>query len=305
MSPRSIRAMAIATQILLVAGCGPRAARPNAADERNAPVAEDRATGSADAAATTTVSPPSDAEPPPPRESLPWVNPSRCLKTCTYDPGASLVRVDKQGALDPAGSHLVERTIQEPLRALVTAAHAAGHKIRIESAYRSYDDQMRVFRQTKQIGRAARPGHSEHQLGTAIDFRMPTTAAIDWLAEHAPEYGFVLSYPDGKQRITGYRPEPWHVRFVGQQLANELRGSGMILEELFRTRADLGESGSCDDCPQPASRSACGKIDAAGTCDGNVLQWCYDDALASVDCGAFKQRCGRARGADVYDCLVK
>jgi hypothetical protein len=213
--------------------------------------------------------------------------------------------VDIRGALDPAGRYFVDRAVQEPLQSLVTDAQKAGHKIRIESAYRSYDDQMRVFRETKQVGRAARPGHSEHQLGTAIDFRMPTTAAIDWLAEHAPEHGFVLSYPNGKQRITGYRPEPWHVRFVGQQLADELRGNGEILEELFRTRPELGESGNCDDCPQPASRSLCGHIDAAGSCDGSVLLWCYDDALASVDCGASKQRCGRAKGTDVYDCLAK
>ena len=164
---------------------------------------------------------------------------------------------------------------------------------------------MRVFRETKQVGRAARPGHSEHQLGTAIDFRLPTTAALDWLAEHAHEHGFVLSYPEGKQRITGYRPEPWHVRFVGQRLTNELRRSGLILEERFRTQPDLGESGTCDDCPQPASRSACGDIDAAGKCDGSVLLWCYDDALASVDCGASKQRCGRAQGEDVFDCHAK
>ncbi len=207
--------------------------------------------------------------------------------------------------MDPAGSQLVDRTIQAPLRKLVAAAHAAGHKVRIESAFRSYADQARLFRQIKQVGRAARPGHSEHQLGTAIDFRMPTTAAIEWLAEHASEHGFVLSYPDGKHRITGYRPEPWHVRFVGVPLASEMRSSGLTLEELFRARPTLGDSGNCGDCPQAMSRVACGDIDAAGRCDGTVLQWCYDDALASVDCAAFKQRCGRARGSNVYDCLAK
>ncbi len=295
---------------LLCAGCGSRTARPTAADELRAPSDQQRAPGSANAAAETqavteTASPPSDAAPEPPHERLQWVNPSRCVTPCTYDPQASLVRVDKHGVPDPAGTHSVDRSLAEPLRALVTAAHAAGHKIRIESAYRSYDDQMRVFRQIKQVGRAARPGHSEHQLGTAVDFRMPTTAAIDWLAEHAPDHGFVLSYPKGKQRVTGYRPEPWHVRFVGPQLADELRRSGLTLEELFRTRPDLGASGSCDDCPQTASRAVCGDIDAAGRCDGTVLTWCYDDALASVDCAAFKQRCGRVRSSDVRDCVAK
>ena len=87
--------------------------------------------------------------------------------------------------------------------------------MRINSAFRSYREQARVFRTMKERGRAARPGHSEHQLGTAIDLKLPTTAAIDWLGEHAFEYGFALSYPPGKQRLTGYRPEPWHMRFVG------------------------------------------------------------------------------------------
>jgi zinc D-Ala-D-Ala carboxypeptidase len=290
---------------LFVAGCGPRTARPTPTDEPRVPAGEHDTAGSVDAAVTPTVTETVSSPSEPTRERLAWVNPSRCVMPCTYAPQPRLVRVDKQGVADPAGGHLVDPVIQEPLRALVKAAHAAGHRLRIESAFRSYDDQARLFRENKQVGRVARPGHSEHQLGTTIDFRMPTLAAGDWLAEHAPDHGFVVSYPAGKQRITGYRPEPWHVRFVGQQVASELRTSGMILEELFRARPDLGESGGCGDCPQPVSRLACGDIDAAGTCDGTVLQWCYDDALASVDCAAFKQRCGRAPSSDVYDCIVK
>lgn len=210
------------------------------------------------------------------------------------------MRVDDQGVADPKGAHLIDRAIQESLRALISAARAAGHKVRIESAFRSYDDQAKLFRKTKQIGRAARPGHSEHQLGTAVDVRLPTTAAIVWLGEHAREHGFVLSYPDGKQRITGYRPEPWHVRFVGPELVKDVR-DGATLEELFRERSELGESGSCEDCPLALSREPCGAITAAGKCNGTVLQWCYDDALASVDCVVSKQRCGRVR--DQFDCI--
>jgi D-alanyl-D-alanine carboxypeptidase len=243
---------------------------------------------------------PDAASPPLPR--LAWVNPARCISPCAFAP-AELVAVDDQGVPNSAGAHRVERSIQEPLRDLVSAARAAGHKLRIESAFRSYDEQARLFTRTKQVGRAARPGHSEHQLGTAVDFRLPTTAAGVWIAEHAPRFGFALSYPDGKQRVTGYRPEPWHVRFVGLELAKELGAGGSSLEELFRTRPELGESGRCDDCPTAASRRACGAIAATGTCKGTVLQWCYDDALAMVDCAASKQRCGRARGTEQYDCL--
>lgn len=235
---------------------------------------------------------------------LAWVNPARCTSPCTYEPTDDLVRVDDRGVASPKGKHRVHRSIEEPLRDLVAAARAAGHKIKIESAFRSYADQQRVFETTKQIGRAARPGHSEHQLGTAVDFRMPTTAAIEWLGAHAAELGFALSYPEGKQRITGYRPEPWHVRFVGVELAEQLRTSNSTLEELFRAQPGLGESGDCRDCPSPSSHKACASITLAGRCDGDVLTWCYDGALATVDCAAFKLHCGSAR-VDGVDCMAQ
>jgi hypothetical protein len=126
---------------------------------------------------------------------------------------------------------------------------------------------------------------------------LPTTAAIDWLAEHAAGFGFVRSYPDAKQRITGYRPEPWHVRWVGPALAAEVLATGAPLEEFFRQQPGAGESGSCADCPLPASRAPCGAIDAAGTCKGDVLIWCYDGALAAVDCTASQQHCGPGSAA--------
>ncbi|MGE0869069.1 MAG: D-alanyl-D-alanine carboxypeptidase family protein [Kofleriaceae bacterium] len=236
-------------------------------------------------------------------EALPWVNPARCLRPCTYGPEPSLVQVDDHGAPDPVGRHRVAAAIQREIAGLVAAAHAAGHHVRIESAFRPYNEQALLFRRTKQIGRAARPGHSEHQLGTAVDLRMPTKAAMTWLAEHAHEHGFALSYPDGKQRITGYRPEPWHVRFVGPMLAAELHDRGWTLEELFRSQPDLGVSGDCQDCPLPASRTACGTVTVAGRCKRTVLEWCYDGALAAVDCAAFQHSCGRDRAGDHYDCL--
>ncbi|HEU0036531.1 MAG TPA: M15 family metallopeptidase [Kofleriaceae bacterium] len=292
---RSILAVALAV------GCGSRTPRTTTED-RHVVTAAPAPPADASVRAEPIVEPP---PPPPPAPKLAWLNPARCALPCAYDPQAELVRVDDQGAASPAGAHLVHRTIEEPLRALVAAARGAGHKIRIESAFRSYDYQAKLFATTKQRGRAARPGHSEHQLGTAVDFRMPTSAAIAWLAAHAAEHGFALSYPDGKQRVTGYRPEPWHVRYVGRELADELRTSGSTLEELFRARADLGESGGCDDCALPVSQTSCGAVTDAGRCDGSVLEWCYDGALATVDCAASKQRCGRAKGAPSYDCLAR
>ena len=241
--------------------------------------------------------------PPPPPPKLAWVNPARCTLPCAYDPEPQLVRVDDLGVAAPAGAHRITASVEQPLRELLAAARTAGHEVKIESAFRSYDEQAQLFDRIKQAGRAARPGHSEHQLGTAVDLHLPTRKAIRWLAEHAFEFGFTHSYPDGKQRVTGYRPEPWHVRFVGTELVGELRRTGQTLEELFRSRPELGESGDCDDCTAPSSRAACGAVTATGRCKGSVLQWCYDGALAMVDCAVSKQRCGRVRGADDFACI--
>jgi D-alanyl-D-alanine carboxypeptidase len=231
------------------------------------------------------------------------VNPARCLSSCTYDPSSGLIRVNDGGERDARGRHRVAREAQPALRDLIEAARAAGHLIKISSAFRSYRDQARMFETTKEAGRAARPGHSEHQLGTAIDLRLPTSAAIVWLAGEAAGFGFALSYPDGRQRVTGYRPEPWHVRFVGRELAELISKTGGTVEETLRARPELGESGSCEDCPLAASRAGCGEVTSSGLCQGTLLTWCYDGALATVDCAVSGQRCGRSPQTGEPDCL--
>lgn len=246
--------------------------------------------------------------PPPPAPTGPrlaWVNPARCLTSCALAPTPELVRVNRQGELDARGRFQLVAETQTALLALLQAARAAGHELRLESAFRSYQDQGRVFTDIKEPGRAARPGHSEHQLGTVADLRLPTSAAIDWLAANAPGFGFALSYPPGKQKLTGYRPEPWHVRFVGRELAAELHDKHLILEEYFRAQPSLGESGDCTDCPLPVSQAACGEATREGSCHGTVLTWCYDGALATVDCAASEQTCGRVAGSAEHDCLPK
>jgi LAS superfamily LD-carboxypeptidase LdcB len=223
--------------------------------------------------------------------SLPWVNPARCLPRCAAEPDAPLTRLDDSARASRAGKHRVAASAVEPLQELLAAARAAGFRLKISSAFRSYKEQARLFRTIKERGRAARPGHSEHQLGTAIDLRLPSTKAIEWLADHAFEYGFALSYPPGQQRVTGYRPEPWHVRYVGPDLANELHERGGTLEQLFRSRPDLGVSGDCADCPDALSRTRCRALTVAGTCQGTVLSWCYDGAANAVDCSQSNEVC--------------
>jgi D-alanyl-D-alanine carboxypeptidase len=119
------------------------------------------------------------------------------------------------------------------------------------SAYRSYASQTALFNYyvEKDGYEAARtysavPGTSEHETGLAIDVTGGdgTCAAEDcfegtkeasWLQDHAAEYGFIIRYPKGKDSITGYQYEPWHLRYVGKVIAKEIMSRGITLEEYY------------------------------------------------------------------------
>jgi D-alanyl-D-alanine carboxypeptidase len=85
---------------------------------------------------------------------------------------------------------------------------------------------------------SARPGHSEHQLGTTLDFTTAPGAPLSssfgaspagkWLARNSWRFGFVMSYPKGKQRLSCYGYEPWHFRYVGRDLARRIHASGDV-----------------------------------------------------------------------------
>jgi D-alanyl-D-alanine carboxypeptidase len=136
------------------------------------------------------------------------------------------------------------------LRAMATAARKAGARLAIQSAYRSYSTQRVTFAYWTRLSgleaaldASARPGHSEHQLGTALDFRSygggapwnlsdwAKTKAGAWLKNNAWRYGFVMSYPKGKSSVTCYTYEPWHYRYVGRAVAAKVRASGLTLRE--------------------------------------------------------------------------
>ena len=124
-------------------------------------------------------------------------------------------------------------------------AKAQGLNIFPISAYRSYSYQKQVYAGwVKMYGTdadliSARPGHSEHQLGLAIDvnsaeYAFAETAEGKWLKEHCAEYGFILRYPSHAARqYTGYSYEPWHIRYVGKTLAESVSKSGKTLEEIL------------------------------------------------------------------------
>lgn len=150
------------------------------------------------------------------------------------------------------GLELRQVTI-DALRPMVDAAAADGVNLRIRSAYRSYAEQERTFAYwVSVLGEAqarresAEPGHSEHQLGVTADFASPEngwellesfadTSAGEWLAEHAYEYGFALSYPRDGEEITGYIFEPWHYRYIGIPAATAWHESGLTLIEYLES----------------------------------------------------------------------
>jgi len=134
------------------------------------------------------------------------------------------------------------------LSELRLAAQGAGNPVGIVAGYRSYEQQAILFDQrVGELGleeaqtRVARPGHSEHQLGTAVDFkiaghkdvtiRFGNTRHGRWLFDHAWEYGFVLSYPFGATITTCYASEPWHYRYFGKEMAAKMHASGLATRE--------------------------------------------------------------------------
>jgi D-alanyl-D-alanine carboxypeptidase len=148
------------------------------------------------------------------------------------------------------GSFQVRDFVIPDLRAMARDAARAGAPLAIVSAYRPYREQAITFsRWTLALGPlallgSARAGHSEHQLGTAIDFRsrggpVPwkyyswarDTAAGRWMESHAWQYGFVMSYPAGKTKKTCYGFEPWHYRYVGRDEAAQIHASRLTLRE--------------------------------------------------------------------------
>lgn len=145
---------------------------------------------------------------------------------------------------------LVRELMIADLAELRQDADALGHPVEVQSAYRSFQYQEQTFAfWVAQEGReaalksSARPGHSEHQLGTTIDLRSAggpapwdladwaDTPAGAWLTENSWRYGFVLSYPRDRSGVTCYIYEPWHYRYVGREVAAAVHESGLTLRE--------------------------------------------------------------------------
>lgn len=129
------------------------------------------------------------------------------------------------------------------LKELQAAASAAGFDIPTIVGYRSYARQEQLYneyvaRDGQEVADtySARPGYSEHQTGLAydvgeIDNDYGSTEAGQWLNDHCAEFGFIIRFPLGKEDITGYQYEPWHIRYVGKEAAQAIMEQGITLEE--------------------------------------------------------------------------
>lgn len=148
---------------------------------------------------------------------------------------------DYNPGVDPEAKKALDEMIADANAEL----NPQGRKLWMQSGFRSYSLQKSLYeRYSKRDGKAAadrysaRPGHSEHQTGLAFDFNtidmsFDGTPECLWLAENCWKYGFIIRYAKDKEAITGYMYEPWHVRYLGKELAKEVYDSGLCLEEFL------------------------------------------------------------------------
>jgi LAS superfamily LD-carboxypeptidase LdcB len=127
--------------------------------------------------------------------------------------------------------------------AMQAEAAGQGHSLYISSGFRSYASQASIYNSlVAQVGVAgadrdtARPGHSEHQTGLTVDLNcicegFGYQADGQWVAANAHRFGFIVRYPQGKEPVTGYIWEPWHLRYLGVENATAVYNSGLSLEE--------------------------------------------------------------------------
>ena len=159
----------------------------------------------------------------------------------TYIDG--ILIANKTYALPSTYNPGVDPVANEALQQMFAAAKAEGLDLFIRSGFRNYQTQKSLYESyVKRDGQAAadrysaRAGHSEHQTGLAFDINKANSSFAGspeaiWLAENCHKYGFIIRYPEGKEAITGYIYEPWHVRYLGVETATAVYNSGLCLEE--------------------------------------------------------------------------
>lgn len=221
------------------------------------------------AARTPSLSP-TETRPEPTSEPEPEPAPSEPVpaapQTDLDNPSSLTVVVNKARPLNPIGwapsdlvwpnvpnssGHPLRATAATALEQMYAAAQSVGLQMTVVSGYRSYAMQEGLFNSYAQRDGvqaaerySARPGHSEHQTGLAVDLDdgsgcafsscFGQTATGTWLGENAHQFGFILRYHDGQEATVGYLYEPWHFRYVGTEIASDMRSRGLLnLEDYF------------------------------------------------------------------------
>lgn len=145
----------------------------------------------------------------------------------------------------------IDRIVKEAFDRLKNEALKYGYYIDIESGYRDYDYQEKIYNKLVEekgfsyaLTRIAEPGKSEHQTGLAIDFcvyqdekcyiedKLEELPATKWVHMNAHRFGFILRYPEGKEDITKYSYEPWHLRYA-PNIASYIYSNNLTLEEYY------------------------------------------------------------------------
>lgn len=178
------------------------------------------------------------------------VNKGRALPPSYVPAELRVPKVTLNGTAASENMHL-RSDAASVLETMAAAAADDGLKLTLVSGYRSYPTQQSVYSgyvssqgQTEADKTSARPGHSEHQTGLAADLGAASgrcqlekcfgdMAEGQWLTANAYKFGFIVRYENGKESLTGYTYEPWHLRYVGQQAAAEIKKTGQSLEQFF------------------------------------------------------------------------
>ncbi len=162
----------------------------------------------------------------------------------------NLINIDQTYAND---NKLVREEAKTNFEKLCFDAKKLNYYIVAISAFRDFEYQNELYNYyVESLGQdhadlsSARPGHSEHQTGLAIDVmgsnkdydNFDKSIEFDWMKNNAHLYGFILRYPKGKENITGFKYEPWHYRYVGKKVATIIYHENLTLEEYIKKTSD-------------------------------------------------------------------
>lgn len=172
-----------------------------------------------------------------------------------YEPG-DLVDLNTIGVPTLSQGQRLREEAADALLNMYTEMKNQNLNMAVSSSYRSYESQKITYlywlghngnNLTATDTISARPGHSEHQLGTTVDIvssetnykltkNFSNTRSAQWLSENAYKYGFVMSYPEGSEHVTGYTFEPWHFRYIGKENTLLYKRSGLTLIEYLQNQ---------------------------------------------------------------------